>query len=497
MTLPGWLTPLPDAGEQHALDSWAIETLGISGETLMERAGTGLARICAEQIPTGSIAIVCGKGNNGGDGQVAARVLRELGREVSVFALSGDQAELSSAALAGSAGIVDALLGTGFSGIPREPIAGAIAAINQARAAAPHVRVIACDIPSGVDGSTGEVSGQAVIADLTVTFHASKPGLWIAPGKRHSGSVHLVDIGIPADDQPVAPAVGLIGDRVRDAIPRRDAGSTKFSAGSVLVVGGSRGLTGAPVLASMAAARAGAGYVTVAAPASVAPALAAKLLEVMTVEIPDDPETGPRRGASRLAVERAGRSQALVLGPGLGRLPAAQKFARDVATHANLPLVLDADGLNAHAAEGGLEQLARRSAPTILTPHAGELGRLLDVPSSEIDARRLEHVREAASRCEAIVVLKGDDTLIAAADGRVAVSPGGVPALATAGTGDVLSGVAGAFLSKGVDPFTAACAAVSTHLRAGALAAQALGPEGVIASDVIAALPRARDGWEL
>ncbi len=499
MTLPCWLTPLPDAGEQRALDSWAIERLGIPGETLMERAGTGLARICAEQIPTGGIAIVCGKGNNGGDGQVAARVLRELGREVSVFELSGDQAELSAAALAGAAGIIDALLGTGFTGTPREPIAGAIAAINAARAADPDLRVIACDVPSGVDGSTGEVSGQAVSADLTVTFHAGKPGLWIAPGKRHSGSVYVAEIGIPrdAEPQPVAPVIGLIEDRVRDAIPRRDAGSTKFSAGSVLVVGGSRGLTGAPVLASMAAARAGAGYVTVAAPASVAPALAAKLLEVMTVEIPDDPETGPRRGASRLAVERAARSQALVLGPGLGRLPAAQKFARDVATHANLPLVLDADGLNAHAAEGGLEQLSQRSAPTILTPHAGELGRLLDVPSSEIDARRLHHVREAASRCRAIVVLKGDDTLIAGPDGRVAISPGGVPALATAGTGDVLSGVLGAFLSKGMDPFTAACAAVSTHLRAGALAARELGAEGVIASDVIAALPRARDPREL
>ncbi len=354
------------------------------------------------------------------------------------------------------------------------------------------MRVIACDIPSGVDGSTGEIAGEAVRADATVSFHAGKPGLWIAPGKSHSGQVHVVDIGIPSFDQPGSPAIGLLTDAVHAAIPRRDAGSTKFSAGSVLVVGGSRGLTGAPVLASLAAARAGAGYVTVAAPASVAPALAAKLLEVMTIELPDDPDTGPKRGASRLAVERAARAQALVLGPGLGRLPAAQKFARDVATHANVPLVLDADGLNAHAADGGLEQLARRDAATVLTPHAGELGRLLDVSSAEIDARRLHHVRQAAAASRAVVVLKGDDTLIADPDGRVAVSPGGAPALATAGTGDVLAGVAGAFLSKGVEPFTAACAAVSTHLRAGVLAAGDVGSEGVIAGDVIAALPRAR-----
>ncbi len=354
------------------------------------------------------------------------------------------------------------------------------------------MRVIACDMPSGVDGSTGEISGEAVRADATVTFHAAKPGLWIAPGKQHSGEVNVIDIGIPAGGQPVAPAVGLITEAVRAEIPRRDSGSTKFSAGSVLVVGGSRGLTGAPVLASMAAARAGAGYVTVAVPASVAPIIAGKLLEVMTVELPDDPDTGPKRGSSRLAVERAARTQALVLGPGLGRLPAAQKLARDVAAHAKLPLVLDADGLNAHAEEGGLEQLAKRDAPTVLTPHAGELGRLLELPSAEIEAHRLQHVRTAAERAQAIVVLKGDDTLVAEPGGRVAISPGGAPALATAGTGDVLSGVTGAFLAKGVDAFTAVCAAVSTHLAAGLIAAEEIGAEGVIASDVIAALPRAR-----
>jgi NAD(P)H-hydrate epimerase len=493
MGLPAWLTPLPDAVQQRALDSWAIEQHEIPGETLMERAGTALARICADQVADGPIVVVCGKGNNGGDGHVAARVLRELGRDVSVVDVAGDRPALSPAALAGAAGIVDALLGTGFSGEPREPISGAIAAINAAREADPRVQVVACDVPSGVNGSTGEVSAAAVRADATVTFHAAKPGLWIAPGKRHSGAVHVIDIGIPAPGQPVTPTIGLIADSVRDEIPRRDAGSTKFSAGSVLVVGGSRGLTGAPVLASLAAARAGAGYVTVAAPASAAPALAAKLLEVMTLELPDDPDTGPKRGAARMAVERAGRAQALVLGPGLGRLPAAQKFARDVATHANLPLVLDADGLGAHADEGGLEQLSGRQAPTVLTPHAGELGRLLGLPSAEIDAHRLEHVRSAAARAQAIVVLKGDDTLVAAADGRVAVSRGGAPALATAGTGDVLAGVVGAFLAKGVEPFTAACAAVSAHLAAGVLAARRVGSEGVIASDVIEALPAARE----
>jgi NAD(P)H-hydrate epimerase len=412
---------------------------------------------------------------------------------VTVVDVGGEDAPSLAHALDGAAGLIDALLGTGFTGAPREPLAGAIATINTARSANPRLRVLACDMPSGVDGSTGEVAADAVHADATVTFHAAKPGLWIAPGKQHSGEVHVVDIGIPGGDQPVEAPIGLIDAAVTRQIPSRDSSATKFSAGSVLVVGGSRGLTGAPVLASMAAARAGAGYVTVAAPASVAPALASKLLEVMTFELPDDPETGPKRGASRAAVDRASRAQALVLGPGLGRLPAAQKFARDVALHAKLPLVLDADGLNAHAEEDGLEQLAQRSHPTILTPHAGELGRLLALPSQEIESHRLAHARAAAARAQAIVVLKGDDTLIAEPDGRVAVSPGGAPALATAGTGDVLAGVMGAFLAKGVEPFTAACAAVATHLRAGVIAAEQIGAEGVIASDVIAALPRARE----
>ena len=459
----------------------------------MERAGSALARVCADLVPEGRIVIACGHGNNGGDGHVAARLLRQQRREVTVVDVGADGEPSLAELLDGAAAVVDALLGTGFSGAPREPIASAIAAINAARDASPRMRVIACDMPSGVDGSTGEISAEAVRADTTVTFHAAKPGLWIAPGKQHSGEVHVVDIGIPGADQPVTPTAGLIDEIVRSGVPRRNSGSTKFSVGSVLIVGGSRGLTGAPTLAALAAARAGAGYVTVAAPASVAPIIAGKLLEVMTVELPDDPETGPKRGSSRMAVERASRSQALVLGPGIGRLPAAQKFARDVAAHATLPLVLDADGLNAHAEEGGLEQLARRSAPTVLTPHAGELGRLLELPSREIEQHRLEHVRAAARRAQAIVVLKGDDTLVAEPGGMVAISPGGAPALATAGTGDVLSGVTGAYLAKGVEPFTAACAAVSTHLAAGIIAAEEIGAEGVIASDVIAALPRARE----
>ena len=502
MSLPSWLEPLPDAEEQRALDQWAIEELRIPGLELMERAGTGLAELVGARAPQGRVVVVCGKGNNGGDGLVAARWLREHGREVDVLTLGsaeelrGDAkanlerlpgpppAEFDPAALNGAGSIVDAILGTGFSGSPREPAAGAIDAINAARSAA---TVIACDVPSGVDASTGEVAGRAVHAAATATFHAGKPGLWIAPGKRHAGEVRVIDIGIPAGG-PVQPRIGLIGTGVVDELPRRGAESTKFAAGSVLVCGGSMGLTGAPCLACEAAMRAGAGYVTACVPASLNAIFEARLLEVMTVPLPDAGGSLQPAGVT-IVLARAERVQSLVIGPGLGREPGAFEFARELAHSADLPLLLDADGLNAHA--GRLDSLAGRSAPTVLTPHAGELGRLLELPSAAIEARRLQHARQAAATANAITALKGDDTIIAAPDGSVAVSRGGAPALATAGTGDVLSGVIGAFLAKRVDPWHAVSAGVFAHASAGRLAAARIGAEGVIASDVIGALPGA------
>ncbi|MGN6867491.1 MAG: NAD(P)H-hydrate dehydratase [Solirubrobacteraceae bacterium] len=502
--LPDWLDPLPDASEQRTLDEWAIGERGIPGIELMERAGTGLADLTCELAPVGRIAVVCGKGNNGGDGLVAARVLRQRGRGVDVLLLSepgelrGDAAAnlerlpgdppvpFSAEALLGSAAIIDAILGTGFSGEPREPAAGAIGTINMVGAGGSVV--VACDVPSGVDASTGEALAATVRARATATFHAGKPGLWIAPGKAQAGEVRVIDIGIPAGG-PADPSVGLISGRVLDRIPRRGRESTKFAAGSVLVCGGSRGLTGAPCLASESAMRAGAGYVTAFVPASLNLIFEARLLEVMTAPLPDEDGSLEVSGVAHV-VARAERADAFVLGPGLGRAPGALGFARTAAREVKLPMLLDADGLNAHA--GALGSLAAREAPTVLTPHAGELARLLETDSASVGARRLESVRRASSEARAIVVLKGDDTLVAAPDGRVAVNRGGASALATAGTGDVLSGVIGAFLAKRMDPFEAACAGVLVHARAGQLTAREIGSEGVIASDVIAALPRAR-----
>jgi len=503
MPLPDWLDPLYDAAQQRALDRWAIEELGIPGIELMERAGTGLAELVMERAPTGRVAVVCGKGNNGGDGLVCARFLRQHGREVDVLLLgAGEDLEgdaqtnlqrlpgpaplpFGSDALQGASGIVDAVLGTGFSGEPREPAAGAIGAINAA--AERGACVVACDVPSGVDGSTGEVAAQAVRATATATFHAAKPGLWIAPGKDHVGELRVIDTGIPAGG-PAEAQLGLISERVTQAIPRRGRESTKFAAGSVLVCGGSTGLTGAPCLAAESAMRSGAGYVTALIPGSLNQVFESRLLEVMSVPLPDSGGS-LELGAADTVLARAERADALILGPGLGRQDQALELARQLAARAPVPLVLDADGLNAHA--GALGSLAGRSAAAVLTPHAGELGRLLERDSQSVGARRLDSARQAAAGAGAVVVLKGDDTLVAEPDGQVAVSRGGAAALATAGTGDVLSGVIGAYLAKGVHPFAAACAGVLVHARAGQLAAERLGAEGVIASDVVAALPAA------
>jgi ADP-dependent NAD(P)H-hydrate dehydratase / NAD(P)H-hydrate epimerase len=503
MSLPDWLHELPTPAEQRSLDEWAIEQLGIPGLELMERAGFGLAELVAELVPTGRVVIVCGKGNNGGDGFVAARALRDRGREVELLSLAaisdlrgdartnaerltGDPPKpFEASALAGASGIVDAILGTGFAGEPRDPAAGVIEAINSA--ADEGAVVIACDIPSGVNGSTGEIAGGAVRARATATFHAAKPGLWIAPGKSHAGEVTVIEIGIPAGG-PADPSIGLIEDGVTDGVPRRGSESTKFAAGSMLVCGGSLGLTGAPCLACESAMRAGAGYVTAFVPSSLNPIFEGRLLEVMTVPLSDDGGSLDPGGADQV-LERAARAGSLVLGPGLGRQDGATALARTLARAAEVPLLLDADGLNAHA--GALRSLADRTAPTVLTPHAGELARLLETDSEAVAAKRLESARRAASAARAIVVLKGDDTIVAEPDGRVGISRGGAPALATAGTGDVLSGVIGAYLAKAMDPLHAACAGVFVHARAGRLAARSLGPEGVIARDVIEALPRA------
>jgi NAD(P)H-hydrate epimerase len=500
MALPDWLDPLYTAAEMRAADAHAIEDAGVPSLDLMERAGAGLARAVAAAAGDGPIRVVAGKGNNGGDGYVCARLLRAEGREVDVLALA-DPDELRGDARAsferlpgappepfdgtrldGSGAVVDAMLGTGFEGEPREPVAGAIAALNGCAAA-----VVACDVPSGVNASTGEVEGDAVRAEVTATFHGLKIGLQVAPGKVHAGRVEVVEIGIPRD-APAAEEAGLISERVLGLVPHRARDGSKFTSGTVVIAGGAAGYTGAPCMAGLGAQRTGAGYVQLAVPESAQQAVALRLLEAVTRGLPEQDGMHVAAGADEVA-ELAERAGAVILGPGLGRSDGAREFARAVAQAVDAPLLIDADGLNAHV--GALESLAERSAPTVLTPHAGELARLLDTDSDDVAAHRLARARDAAERSGAIVVLKGDDTLVAAPGGPVAVSPGATPALATAGTGDVLSGVIGAILSKGVDAFAATAAGVLAHALAGGVAAERLGADHTVAGDVIEALPEA------
>lgn len=502
--------PLFDAMAMRAVDAWAIGECGVPGLELMEAAGEGLARLAGE-LTTGiqgpaEIAVVCGAGNNGGDGYVAARLLREQGHAVSVLTtvdpdgLAGDALTnrrrlpgdaprpFDEAALAGAGVIVDAILGTGASGAPREDVAAVIEAINGARR-----RVAAADLPSGVDAGTGETPGAAIRAHVTATFAGPKTGLFIAPGKQHAGEVTVIPLPVPPH-APAIPSAYLLGRRGWcGALPPRGAGATKFTSGQVVVAGGSRGLSGAPCMASLAAIRAGAGYVLAAVPSALIDVVEGRLLEVMTAVLPGPPDHHAPENAELVLERLDAHGGALVLGPGLGGSREAQALARELAVAAPVPLVLDADGLNAHA--GRLEALAEREHETILTPHPGELARLLETDAESVQRQRLAHAREAARRAHAIVVLKGDDTIVVDPDedGPPAISNGGCPALATAGTGDVLAGVIGALAARrdrGVTARTAATLGVGLHAEAGRVAAARFGgPGGVIATDVIAALP--------
>lgn len=496
-----WLDPLYDAAGMGAADRWAIEDQSVPSLELMEAAGHALAEETAKAADPGPIRVVCGKGNNGGDGLVAARHLVESGYEVEVLLLwpaeelSPDSATnfrlLEGAEvcegtgalsrLAGSGAVIDAVLGTGFSGEPRSPVCEAIEAINGA-----GCPVVACDVPSGVDGSSGK-AGLAVQATRTITFHGLKVGHLIAPGKHLCGPVTVAAIGIP-HGAPEGEAAGRINESVLELLPWRGAESNKFSSGRVSIVGGSRGLTGAVCLAAEAAIRSGAGYATAAVPAGLEPIFEAKLTETMTLGCGEDPDhLGP--SALEAAASHCGSAAAVVIGSGLGREPAAKKFLRSMVERVEVPMVIDADGLGAIGED--LELVKNRPGTAVLTPHEGEMGKLLGTDHREVAARRLEFALTLARRSGAVAVLKGDDTIVT--DGkRVAINDFSAPGLATAGTGDVLAGICGAFLARGLDPFEAACCAVHVHTRAGRIAASRVGfADGMIAGDVVDALPLA------
>ena len=434
------LEPLYTAAEARGAEE------GHDVAELMERAGAAVAREVLQRFPDASlIAVVCGGGSNGGDGRIAARILREEGRDA-VETTAVEQADV----------IVDALFGTGFHGAPREEAAATIERINAAGAP-----VVSVDVPSGVDASTGEVAGAAVQAALTVTFHGRKLGLAVAPGLFHAGEVVVADIGL----EPAETEHRLATAEVLALVPRKRAEDSKYTAGSVLVVGGAAGMTGAVCLAAEAAFRADAGYVAVAVPETSLSVVETKLLEPVKVTWADASE----------AAEKAG---ALAIGPGLGRDAAAKAIRDELIGGGVQALVLDADAL--HQLEPG-----DWGARAVLTPHAGELGRLLGESSAWVDAHRLEAARRGAERFGCVCLLKGADTIVAGPGDGVLVVLAEAPGLATAGTGDVLTGVVAAFLAKGLEPRLAAAAAATAH----GLAARGLPQRGLIASDVISALP--------
>jgi NAD(P)H-hydrate epimerase len=450
--------PLYTAEEMKAAEA------GHDVKELMARAGRAVAEEAMRRFPEARrFVAVCGKGANGGDGRIALEVLEEAGKA----ARPAEDAPLEEADV-----IIDALFGTGFHGEPREDAARTIEAINTAEAP-----VVSVDLPSGVDASTGEVAGACVEAAVTVTFHGPKVGLEVAPGRFRAGEVVVADIGLArldTENRLTTPAI--LGE-----IPRRRPDQNKYTAGTVLVVGGSRGLTGAPCLAVEAAFRADAGYVAVAVPDSTLAVFEQRLLEAVKLPCPEeDGRISPR--AIEPIAEFAAKAGALALGPGLGRGAGPNEVVRRLLEELDRPAVVDADGLY------DLEPF-ERAAATVLTPHEGELARLLGEESDWVAAHRLEAVRRGAERFRCVCLLKGADTLIAAPGRGVLVSSLGTPALATAGSGDVLTGIVAAFLAKGVEPRLAAAAAAAAQQLASTLIPQS----GAIASDVVGALPLVLD----
>jgi len=435
------LEPLYTADEMKAAEE------GHDVDAMMDRAGGAVAAAVSRDYPGARVVAVCGNGANGGDGRIAAA---KLGADVVEVG-----ADLPAADV-----VIDAIFGTGFRGEPREEAARSIDAIRSA-----GVPVVSVDVPSGVDASTGEIAGAHVSAAATVTFHGEKVGLAVAPGSLQSDRVEVADIGL----EPGETGHARVTSEIARLVPRRERDGNKYRSGSVLVVGGAPGLTGAVSLTAEAAFRADAGYVTVCTPRESMQVVETRLVEAVKRPLEE-------------VMDAAERAEALALGPGLGRADEAKALTRRLLEETELPAVVDADALF------GLEPF-ERSAPTVVTPHSGELARLLDVETAWVDGHRLEAARRAVERFRCVVLLKGSDTIVSAPRARTLITAG-TPRLATAGTGDVLTGIVGAFLSKGMDAQLAAAAAARVH--ADAALAWPHG-RGLVASDVIAELPGVLD----
>ncbi|MHB0912320.1 MAG: NAD(P)H-hydrate dehydratase [Armatimonadota bacterium] len=494
------------ADEMRSFDRRAVEEFGVPGIVLMENAGRHVFEAARHLLgdPCGKrVAIVAGRGNNGGDGFVAARHLRDAGAQVTVH-LAVDPSEVKGDAginlailtktglpvvraegsedLSGSDLIIDALLGTGLRGEVRGLAVDLIERINSA-----GVPVVSVDIPSGLDADTGRILGTCVRADCTVTFALPKIGLLTYPGAAAAGRLVVGEIGIPHRLYEELAVELVEACHVADLLPERPCDAHKGTFGTVLTLAGSLGLTGAAAMASEAALRIGAGLSTLGVPASLQDLMAVKLTEVMTRALPETEERSLAEDALSPALELSEKADAVVLGCGLGTHPETCAFVRSFIGRANLPVVVDADGLNCLAGSGALE---KEHAELVLTPHPGEMGRLLGTDTASVQADRFAAAREAASRFRSVVVLKGARTLIADPSGRVWINPTGGPALATGGTGDVLAGAIGGLLAQGLSRVDAAVCGVYLHGLAGEIIGEQIGA-GALAGDLLRALPKA------
>lgn len=505
------------ADEMRAVDAEAV-ALGVPVDALMERAGAALALAAAARLgPNGKAVVLCGPGNNGGDGFVAARHLAALGRPTWVqlvgasadglrgapahmwAALEGTGARRGSSAPSWRMGrgdvICDALFGTGLSRAPGSGYAEAIARIRRWRGLG--ATVVSADLPSGLSSDTGQPFEPHVEADVTVAFAFAKVGQAVEPGAGLCGELRVVDIGMPADAGRVlrAPATWLLeaGD-ARALVPPRPRQGHKGTFGHVLVVAGSAGKSGAAALSGLGALRGGAGLVTVATRPAVLDAVLAHAPELMGAPLEGAGPLGPDDWPG-LARAVAGKD-ALVLGPGLGVGDGTGALLARWLDEGAVPTVLDADGLNALAGDPSALGRRRGAPALVLTPHPGEMARLCGLSTAAVQERRLGVARDAAARFGAVVVLKGARTVVAAPDGELIVNPTGNAGMATAGTGDVLAGLLGALLGQGLAPAQAASLGVYVHGAAGDRLRLERGQLGLIASDLLAGLGRVWAEWD-
>lgn len=498
------MRPILTPAEAAELDRGSQDR-GISVDTLMENAGRETARVAAD-VAGGTYGrravVVCGKGNNGGDGLVAARHLAAAGLAVTIVLLEPVEGLRGPAAVnlgrlehsrvrvrafapgvvereAGRADVaVDAIFGTGFRGRPEGATATAIDELNGCGAS-----IVAVDIPSGVNGDSGAVAASAIWADVTVTFGALKPGLVLLPGAERAGVLEVVDIGFP--QELVRGDLWLIEeDDVAAMLPSRALDTHKRASGVVIVIGGSRLMTGAVCLAAQAAYRAGAGLVTMAVPKGILPVVQTVVREATFVALPETAD-GTIAAMVDPVVELLAAADAVAIGPGMTTQAETAEWIRTTVRSCPVPTIVDADGLNAFAGRAG--ELGDRRSEVVLTPHAGEFARLSGTSAGEIATDRIGSVRKLSAETNATVLLKGTHTLIGSPDGVVRVNPTGGPFLATGGTGDVLTGAIAGLLARGLAPADAASAGAFLHGLAGARAARETG-EGTTAGDVLGRL---------